>query len=90
MARLIYIKAALVRDDHTDADLIAYQQARPRFPYDSTGDQFYDVEQFEAYRELGVAITRRALDDLTPDATLAPAEGEAGASAPTETDASWS
>jgi hypothetical protein len=41
--------------------LISYQEARPVFPYDSTGDQFYDVEQFEAYRALGASATRRAL-----------------------------
>ena len=47
---LVYIKKALVKDKATPADLISYQQARRVFPYDSTGDQFYDVEQFEAYR----------------------------------------
>ena len=57
---LIYIKKALVKDKATPADLISYQQARPVFPYDSTGDQFYDVEQFEAYRALGASVTRRA------------------------------
>ena len=58
---LVYIKKALVKDKATPADLISYQQARPVFPYDSTGDQFYDVEQFEAYRALGASVTRRAL-----------------------------
>ncbi|MEP7111835.1 MAG: hypothetical protein ABI862_01095 [Ilumatobacteraceae bacterium] len=58
---LIYIKKALMKDQATPADLISYQQARPVFPYDSTGDQFYDVEQFEAYRALGASVTRRAL-----------------------------
>jgi hypothetical protein len=58
---LVYTKKALVKDKATPADLISYQQARPVFPYDSTGDQFYDVEQFEAYRALGASVTRRAL-----------------------------
>ena len=58
---LVYIKKALVKDKATPADLISYQEARPLFPYDSTGDQFYDVEQFEAYRALGASVTRRAL-----------------------------
>jgi hypothetical protein len=57
---LIYIKKALMKDQATPADLISYQQARPIFPYDSTADQFYDVEQFEAYRALGASVTRRA------------------------------
>ena len=56
-----YIKKALVKDKATPADLISYQEARPLFPYDSTGDQFYDVEQFEAYRALGASVTRRAI-----------------------------
>ena len=60
---LVYIKKALMKDLQTPADLISYQQARPVFPYDSTGDQFYDVEQFEAYRALGMSVTRRALAD---------------------------
>ena len=58
---LVYIKKALVKDKATPADLISYQEARPLFPYDSTADQFYDVEQFEAYRALGASVTRRAL-----------------------------
>jgi hypothetical protein len=60
---LVYIKKALMKDRATPADLISYQQARPVFPYDSTADQFYDVEQFEAYRALGASVTRRALAD---------------------------
>ncbi len=58
---LVYIKKALMKDTATPADLISYQEARPLFPYDSTADQFYDVEQFEAYRALGASVTRRAL-----------------------------
>ena len=58
---LVYIKKALMKDASTPADLISYQQARPIFPYDSTGDQFYDIEQFEAYRALGASVARRAL-----------------------------
>jgi len=68
---LVYIKKALVKDKATPADLISYQQARPVFPYDSTGDQFYDVEQFEAYRALGASVTRRA---LAPKPWNAPAD----------------
>ena len=58
---LIYMKEVLVHDAATPADLITYQKARPLFPYDSTGDQFYDVEQFEAYRALGTSVARRAI-----------------------------
>jgi hypothetical protein len=55
---LVYIRKAL--DPKAPIDLLSYQAARPIFPYDSTGDQFYDVEQFEAYRRLGVHATARA------------------------------
>ena len=58
---LIYMKEVLVHDAATPADLLTYQKARPLFPYDSTGDQFYDVEQFEAYRALGTSVARRAV-----------------------------
>jgi len=58
---LIYMKEVLVQDAKTPADLLTYQKARPLFPYDSTGDQFYDVEQFEAYRALGTSVARRAI-----------------------------
>lgn len=36
-------------------DVIAYKAAHAEFPDESTGDQFFDEEQFEAYRELGFA-----------------------------------
>jgi hypothetical protein len=58
---LVYIKKALMKDKATPADIISYQEARPLFPYDPTADQFFDVEQFEAYRALGASVTRRAL-----------------------------
>ena len=57
--RLIYIRKALERDAPTD--LLAYQAARPLFPYDGTGGQFYDFEQFEAYRRLGVRTSTQAV-----------------------------
>ena len=48
--------------DDAPADVVAYQKARPLFPNDSTADQFYDVEQFEAYRALGASVAKRACD----------------------------
>jgi len=35
------------------ADLYGYKKEHPSFPDESTGDQFFDEKQFEAYRELG-------------------------------------
>ena len=61
-------EVARPRQAATPADLlISYQKARPVFPYDSTGDQFYDVEQFEAYRALGTSVDRRAVRPPRPN-----------------------
>ena len=56
---LIYMRKSL--DARASLDLLSYQAARPVFPYDGTGDQFYDVEQFEAYRQLGVHVASAAI-----------------------------
>jgi len=43
--------------------LKGYKGQHPDFPDESTADQFFDEEQFEAYRELGYEITKQlALD----------------------------
>jgi hypothetical protein len=34
------------------------------FPDQSTGDQFFDEEQFEAYRELGYEIAKRVAPQI--------------------------
>jgi hypothetical protein len=48
---LLYLKASFWTE--LSADLHGYKQAHPSFPQQSTGDQFFDERQFEAYRELG-------------------------------------
>jgi hypothetical protein len=48
---LIYIKASLTGDESSDVK--EYAAAHPGFPHQSTGDQFFDENQFESYRELG-------------------------------------
>ncbi len=35
------------------ADVIGYKRVNPEFPNQTTGDQFFDTNQFEAYRALG-------------------------------------
>jgi hypothetical protein len=48
---LIYFKSSLSGDEN---DYIANYKSRfPLFPHESTGDQFFGEEQFEAYRALG-------------------------------------
>jgi hypothetical protein len=51
---LLYLKASLTGNE---SELIRrYQASHPEFPHESTLDQFFDQEQFEAYRQLGVHI----------------------------------
>ncbi len=47
------------------ADVYGYRNDNPKFPDQTTGDQFFDERQFEAYRELGFQLTKRALRDKT-------------------------
>jgi hypothetical protein len=54
MGLLLYLKLSLTGDE---AELLKrYRLIHPDFPHQSTIDQFYDEEQFEAYRQLGVHV----------------------------------
>ncbi|WP_262047312.1 patatin-like phospholipase family protein [Bradyrhizobium sp. Bra78] len=54
MGLLLYLKLSLTGDE---AELLKrYRLVHPDFPHQSTIDQFYDEEQFEAYRQLGVHV----------------------------------
>jgi hypothetical protein len=57
---LVYIKASLSGDESDY--VIAYKKANPQFPHETTLDQLFSEEQFEAYRALGEHIARRFLD----------------------------
>lgn len=59
---LILLKATFFRG--LGADLLGYRRGHPAFPNQSTGDQFFDEKQFEAYRELGFQTCWRMLQDL--------------------------
>ena len=51
---MLYIKLSLTGDE---AELLRrYRKTHPDFPHQSTLDQFYDEEQFESYRQLGVHV----------------------------------
>lgn len=56
---MIYIKTSIVAD--LPEDILSYQRMNPRFPNQATSNQFFDEAQFEAYRELGFQLTRKAL-----------------------------
>lgn len=65
---LIYMKTTLVTDLTMKA--LSYAGANPHFPDQSTADQFFDEEQFEAYRELGYRIALDMFKDVRPDRML--------------------
>ncbi|WP_158816068.1 hypothetical protein [Methylocapsa sp. S129] len=51
---MLSLKLSLTGDE---AELVKrYRAIHPDFPHQSTLDQFYDEEQFEAYRQLGVHV----------------------------------
>jgi len=54
---LLYIKTTFVKDVYPD--LFCYKKLNPRFPDQSTTDQFFDEKQFEAYRGLGNYIAKK-------------------------------
>lgn len=48
---LLLIKPSLMGNE--PPDITQYKARNPAFPHESTGDQFYDEAQWEAYRRLG-------------------------------------
>ncbi|MDP1644954.1 MAG: patatin-like phospholipase family protein [Thiobacillus sp.] len=61
---LIYIKATLSGDETSDVK--EYADRHSKFPNESTGDQFFDENQFESYRELGRHIGLKVFAPLFP------------------------
>lgn len=62
---IIYMKATMI--DDLSFKVKGYKGAHPTFPHESTADQFFNPEQFEAYRELGYRTGMKMMDDLGPD-----------------------
>ncbi|HEY3835038.1 MAG TPA: patatin-like phospholipase family protein [Bryobacteraceae bacterium] len=60
---LIYIKASLTSDE--DVGIMQYRSGHPTFPHETTADQFFREDQFEAYRRLGYEIAKRTFRDAT-------------------------
>ena len=56
VAELFYIKSTLTQG--LQEDIYGYQRKHKDFPDETTGDQFFDEFQFEAYRELGYQIAK--------------------------------
>lgn len=68
-ATIIYLKSSMIRE----LDMVAkgYKGAHPSFPNQTTADQFFDEEQFEAYREVGYRVAEQMLTDLDLPALFA-------------------
>ncbi len=62
---LLYVKSSVTGNESSYID--EYRQQHPTFPHQTTADQLFDEEQFEAYRALG----QHAMGDLFT-AELAP------------------
>jgi hypothetical protein len=53
---MLYLKLSMTGEE---AELLKrYRAMHPDFPHQTTLDQFYDEEQFEAYRQLGVHVAQ--------------------------------
>jgi hypothetical protein len=61
IGHLIYIKPTLI--DGLSPDVLSYKRLHPTFPHQSTVDQFFTEQQFEAYRELGYYLGWQMLND---------------------------
>jgi hypothetical protein len=57
--RLIYARNTITAKASWDAR--AHQRDDPRFPHNSTVDQLYTDQKFEAYRVLGAGAAKRAV-----------------------------
>ena len=65
---LIYIKSTLI--EKLDFTTAGYLATNPAFPHQSTADQFFDPQQFDAYRYLGYQSAQRMIAELALPATM--------------------
>jgi len=57
---ILFVKSSVCGDE--PPDITAYRAKHPAFPHESTGDQFFDQDQFEAYRALGYHIADKMVE----------------------------
>jgi hypothetical protein len=60
---LLYLKLAV--PDGAPWDVVSYQDVHPAFPTDSTLQQLYDDQEFEAYRALGYHCATELLHGIS-------------------------
>ncbi len=56
---LLYIKSSITGDEPVDVS--EYSLKNPTFPHQTTADQFFNEEQFESYRKLGMHIADKVI-----------------------------
>jgi hypothetical protein len=61
---LIYLKASITGEE--DVGIEQYRAEHPHFPHETTADQFFSEDQFEAYRRLGCHIAQQAFRSIAP------------------------
>lgn len=59
---IVYVKSTLTRG--LPGDLYGYKKRNDDFPHQTTLDQFFDEDQFEAYRELGYRLAAQLFRDI--------------------------
>jgi hypothetical protein len=64
---LFYCKSSLTGDE--PHHLNEYRIKHPSFPHQTTADQWFDEQQFEAYRELGYHVARESLRPISEVST---------------------
>ena len=62
---LIYLRTSLTGDE--SVDVLHYRNRNPSFPYESTANQFFSPDQWEAYRKLGFHASYEAFRFLDED-----------------------
>ncbi len=60
--KLLYIKASISGNEPVDVH--EYAAKNTTFPHQTTADQFFDEEQFESYRKLGLFIVEKLFEDF--------------------------
>jgi len=63
---LLYCKSSLTGNE--PQHLHEYRTKHPQFPHQTTADQWFDEQQFEAYRELGYQVGKKAFKPATYNA----------------------
>lgn len=60
---IIYLKSSMTGDEWPD--IRQYADTHEKFPHESTADQFFDENQFEAYRHLGYKVAAKMVKNLS-------------------------